>query len=53
MEGHQVGIYMSPSSIVTLLHLNHLTIVELEMVFEDLRPFVFEIQSVESRDVFS
>jgi len=52
-EGHQVSIYVSPSSIVALLHLNHSMIVELEMVFEDLGPFIFDIQSVESRDVFA
>jgi len=44
MEGHQVTADVAPTCIYALLHLNDMPVVEFEVVFQNLKPFIFEVE---------
>ena len=44
VEGHQVTVNVAPTRIYALLHLDNVPVMELEVIFKYLGPFVFEIE---------
>ena len=40
VDGHETTMYLFPAIVVTLLHLNHVAVVEHEMVFQNLQPLI-------------
>ena len=48
VEGHQVTVDMAPTQIYALLHLDNRLVMELEVIFQYLGPFVFEVELVQA-----